>query len=141
MREFGDCETVYNNSTKVLCDPGSKNNRSKFRLENPKKAKFRVVKIDGCVIKEGIRCDYLVILSNKYELYIELKGSNVKHAIEQITTTIQKITADKSSLKSGFIASTRCPITSPEIQILKKKLRKKYNAKLIIKNGEITHKI
>ena len=74
------------------------------------------------------------------EIYIELKGSDVKHAVEQIATTIQKLGLNMSAAIC-FIASTRCPINSTQIQNLKKKFRKNYNAKLTIKNGEIVHKV
>jgi hypothetical protein len=57
MRDFQDCETVSTDPNIVVSDPGSRNNRSKFRLHNPKRASIRVVQVDGCVIKEGIRCD------------------------------------------------------------------------------------
>ena len=53
----------------------------------------------------------------------------------------QKVTVDISALKLGFIATTRCPLNSPEIQKIKKIFKRKYNVKLIIKNGEIIHKV
>lgn len=141
MINFGDCEKSNKNPTIVLHDKGSKNTRSKFRLENPNKSNIRLVQVDDCAIKEGLRCDYLVILPDKQELYIELKGRDVEHAVKQIESSIQKLTVDKLAKKFGFISSTRCPINSAQIQILKKKFKDKYNAKLIIKNGEIVHKI
>jgi len=79
-------------------------------------------------------------LPNEQEVYIELKGSDVKHAVEQISRSIDLLACNcHSVIKLCFIASTRCPINSTEIQNLKKKFRQKYNAKIIIKNGEITH--
>jgi hypothetical protein len=144
MKDFGKCERVREDTKIVITDPGSGNNRSKFRLENPNQLKIREVKVDDCVIKQGMRCDYLVIAPEQ-EIYIELKGSDVKHAVEQLATTIGhkhiKQLTDKSSLKLCFIASTRCPINSTEIQNLKKKFKQKYQAKLTIKNGEIIHKV
>jgi hypothetical protein len=140
MRDFQDCETVSSDPNIVISDPGSRNNRSKFRLHNPKRAAIRVVQVDDCVIKEGIRCDYLLVLPSEQEIYIELKGSDVKHAVEQISRSIDLLTCDCHSIvKLCFIASTRCPINSTEIQNLKKKFRQKYNAKITIKNGEINH--
>lgn len=147
MKDFGDCEKIRKDSKIVITDPGSDNNRSRFRLENPKKLKIRVIQVDDCVIKQGVRCDYLIIApsnnksSDSQEIYIELKGSDVKHAVEQIATTIEKLTDNISASKLCFIASTRCPINSTEIQNIKKKFRKKYQAKLTIKNGEIIHKV
>ena len=142
MKDFGNCETENSNSNIVITDSGSKNNRSKFRLDNPQRASIRVVQVDDCAITKGIRCDYLLILLDGQELYIELKGSDVRHAVEQIVESINQLTCHQQcTFKWCFIASTRCPINSTEIQILKKKFKKNYNAKLIIKNGEIIHKI
>lgn len=141
MKNFGNCEETTKDSKIVIKDAGSKNSRSKFRLENPKKTQVRIIAVDDCVIKEGKRCDYLVILENNQEIYIELKGSKVAYAVEQITATIPQVTADKSQLKLGFISSTRCPMTSPEIQKLKRIAKTKHSLKLTIKNGEIIHKI
>lgn len=145
MKDFGDCEKIRKDSKIVITDPGSKNNRSKLRLENPKKLEIRIIQVDDCVIKQGMRCDYFVIAPtnnkslNEQEIYIELKGSDVKHAVEQIATTIHQLTDNMSASKLCFIASTRCPINSTEIQNIKKKFKNKYQAKLTIKNGEIVH--
>ena len=46
-----------------------------------------------------------------------------------------------SADKLCFIASTRCPITSPQIQKFKKNFKRNYNARLTIKNGEITYTV
>lgn len=62
MKDFGQCEETRKDSKIVIKDAGSKNSRSKFRLENPDKTKVKIIKVDDCVIKEGKRCDYLVIL-------------------------------------------------------------------------------
>lgn len=140
MRDFQGCETISSDLNIALSDPGSRNNRSKFRLYNPKRVSIRVVQVDDCVIKEGVRCDYLLILPSEQEIYIELKGSDVKHAVEQIARSIDLLACNRHSVvKLCFIASTRCPINSTEIQNLKKKFRQKYNAQITIKNGEINH--
>ncbi|NET59491.1 MAG: hypothetical protein F6K47_26105 [Symploca sp. SIO2E6] len=59
MKRFPDCEIVKNDTNIVISDPGSRNNRSKFRLQNPNRASIRVVTIDDCVIKEGVRSHIL----------------------------------------------------------------------------------
>ena len=140
MRDFQECESLKSDSSIVITDRNSRNNRSKFCLNNPKRASIKVVQVDGCAIKEGVRCDYLLILPDGQELYIELKGSDIKHAVEQIAKSIDLLACNcYPIIKLCFIASTRCPINSTEIQNLKKKFRQKYNAQLTIKNGEITH--
>lgn len=132
------CEAERSDANIVVSDASSKNSRSRFRLKNPKKVSVRIIEVDGCAITEGVRCDYLLVLPTGQELYVELKGSNVKHAVEQIARSIDMLTCT-SIVKLCFIASTKCPISSTQIQVLKKKFRKKYNAKLTIKNGEIAH--
>ena len=141
MKNFGECEKTSKNSKIVLSDSGSKNNKSKFRLDNQKKAKIRVVRVDDCAIKQGLRCDYLLILPDNLEIYVELKGKNVEHAVKQLESSIKQLTDSLSAEKLCFVASTRFPITSPQIQKLKKNFKRNYNAKLTIKNGEITHKV
>ena len=141
MKDFGACEETKQDTQIVIKDSGSKNSRSKFRIQNPQKTKVRVIQVDDCVITTGKRCDYLVVLSDNQELYIELKGSKVSYAVEQIIASIPQLTADKSKPKLGFVCSTRCPINSTETQKLKKTARTKHNLKLTIKNGEIVHKI
>lgn len=141
MRDFGDCEKVNKNPNIVISDPGSKNNKSKFRINNPNRLEIRVIQVDNCVIKQGTRCDYLVILPNSLEIYIELKGKDVGHAVEQIEASIKQLTSSLSGEKLCFVASTRCPLTSPQIQKFKKKFKRDYNATLKMKNGEITHKV
>lgn len=140
MRNFRDCEKINSDLNIVVLDPSSRNNRSKFRLYNPKRAYIKIVQVDDCVIREGVRCDYLLILPDGEEFYIELKGANVQHAVKQIARSIETLACDcQSTSKQCFIASTRCPISSAEIQNLKKKFRHKYNAQLTIQNGEITY--
>lgn len=134
------CETVRKDPSIVVSDPGSRNNRSKFRLLNPKRVFIKIIRVDDCAIKEGIRCDYLLVLPSRQEIYIELKGSDVRHAVDQIARSIDLLTCtDKSQRKLCFIATTRCPLSSAQIQNLKKKFKKEYNATLTIKNGLISH--
>lgn len=141
MKNFGDCEEVKEAKKIVITDQKSKNKRSKFCLENPKQKEIRVITVDDCVIKEGIRCDYLIILPDAKEIYVELKGKDVKHAVQQIEASIKQLTSNSSAEKLCFIVSTRCPIISPQIQVIKKTFFKKYQAKLFIKNGKTTHKV
>lgn len=141
MKDFGECEQINKNSQIVLSDAGSKNKQSKFRLDNRKKAKIRVIRVDDCAIKQGLRCDYLVILPNNLEIYVELKGKDVEHAVKQLESSIKQLTDSFFAEKLCFIASTRCPITSPQIQKFKKNFKRRFNAKLTVKNGEIVYRI
>ena len=139
-----ECIETRQDSNIVVSDKGSKNNRSKFRLKIIGNASVQVITVDGCAIKEGVRCDYLLIpLKGKKlpikELYIELKGTDIKHAVEQIARSIELLTTGREVEKLCFVAVNRSPLTSPEIQKLKKRLKRKHNAKLTVKSGEIVY--
>ena len=44
--------------------------------------------IDGAVIRTGLRCDYLLINEDKSDAYlIELKGTDIVHAVDQLEAT------------------------------------------------------
>lgn len=55
-----------------------------------------VYKIDGNIITEGNKCDKLVLIQsdvqhNKWiEIFVELKGKDTDHAIEQLKATVDK---------------------------------------------------
>lgn len=122
-----------------------KENQSQIIIENPNQFKVCVVQVDGCAIQAGLRCDYLVIpdqqdIKKVIEIYIELKGSKISHAIEQLEATIKKLSDDPvKQEKVCIIISTRCPLTTPEIQNFKKDFKNKYNAKLEFKNRTYTY--
>ncbi len=129
MDGFGECEKITSQALIVL-----KEKRSKITLKNDLQTKVRLIQIDGCVIREGPRCDFLVINQKSIEHYIELKGSNVRRALIQIETTIKKVSSNsRQTKKHSFIISTRCPLLSPEIQAKKIYFKRRYNSTLNIK--------
>lgn len=60
-------------------------------LDNKASVSYQV---DGNIIKEGEKCDKLILVKyNKdewAEIFIELKGVDVSHAIDQLLTTLKK---------------------------------------------------
>lgn len=79
----------------------SSENRCTHVAKNPKGKYIRQFQVDGGVFskgKEPKRCDYLLLDdTDQRSYYIELKGSDVTAAIEQIESTISLI---GSSLKN-----------------------------------------
>lgn len=132
-----DCEARTRNRRIVL-----EENSRKITFTNDTCQEVRRIRIDGCVITDGIRCDYLLIDSIEIEYYVELKGSDVKHAVEQLKRTIELVSKEQwRQQKFCFIISSRCPLLTPKIQELKVRFKKKYNAELIIKNNAHEHKL
>lgn len=125
---FGNCEHIDDRPLIIV-----KENRCKITFRNPSRLQIRRIHIDGCVITEGLRCDYLLINRDAVEHYTELKGSDVRHALQQIEATIRAVGVN-SNQRKAFIISTRCPLMTTEIQQKQKYFKKNYNATLVIKN-------
>src|SRR5215212_8764900 len=102
-----DCHHLTNDPMIVLSDHKSK---SKMAFINNKRENVILVRVDDCVIKDGIRCDYLVISLLSKEHFVELKGGDIDHAIAQIERTIEILSVDKQKQeKLCFIVGTRSP--------------------------------
>lgn len=110
-----------------------KENKSCFRFLNPDQKEVKCIVVDGGAITDGFRCDHLLIDANKMEHFIELKGRDIPHAVEQLEASIQQLSSN-NGFKYSFIVSTRCPLSGSDIQIFKKKFKQKYHSELIIKN-------
>lgn len=69
-------------------------NKSKYIANNLNRNTIYLYKIDGDIIPSStseLRCDYLLENETNMDLYfIELKGTDLKHAIDQIYATIQR---------------------------------------------------
>lgn len=112
--------------------------RSRLTLINQDGAESIKITVDGCAIKDGIRCDFLHI-AKEIEMYIELKGQDIEHAIQQIETTMRRLSANfRTSPKTSYIICTRSPLSSTEIQHHARQFRSKYNSRLVIKSSPFT---
>lgn len=131
--EYGVCESKISDSKIVLIEK-----KAKITFLNSKNVLVRKVIIDDCVIKDGKRCDYLIIRENKEYAFIELKGSDVAYAVTQIEETIDKLKIDNFNRMYAFVVTYRCPLTTTEIQNLAKKMSKrKCSLKVLGSNKEI----
>jgi hypothetical protein len=68
-------------------------NKKKYELKN-KDHIVAVYQVDGKLIssKEISKCDNLIVdLDSKIAIFVELKGSNLRHAFEQIDSTITQL--------------------------------------------------
>lgn len=62
---------------------------SKVIFLNEVRHPFRKIKVDGCVVQNQTAADWVVSKPPVGDLVLELKGRNVDHAIEQVTTTLR----------------------------------------------------
>jgi hypothetical protein len=92
----------------------------------------KIIKVDGCAITSGCRCDFALISKEYPENFVELKGGDVQHAIVQLVTTVNKLSSDaKCGKKRCIIISTMNPLTSTQTQMQKVVFKKDYNALLL----------
>lgn len=76
-----------------------------------------VFQVDGCIICDGDKCDKLVLSKNPTDTktwighFVELKHSDVEHAIDQLEATIRHTVFKHPSLtrKYARIVATRFP--------------------------------
>lgn len=132
MKSLPECEE-YKSDAKIVLQE----NKSKITFLNPNQVKILTIRIDGCVIKDDeiLRCDYAIIPCDEVEIYVELKGSNVLHAVKQIESTIYLLSDNPQKIKKlCFVVSTRVPKLTTSIQQLQSQFKKKFNASFRIKN-------
>lgn len=112
--------------------------RSKVLFHNPERYEVQKIEVDGCVVPEDadeLRCDYLLLVDDAdVSVFVELKGSDIVHAVEQLKASSKKLSEHCKTNNFWIICSTRCPLigTVQNGHILS--ARKNFNAKLTIKN-------
>lgn len=129
-----NCRKTSNNKVFTF-----KENRSSLTLLNKDEVPSMTILVDGCEIKgDQIRCDYMHI-AKETEIYIELKGQDLTHAMDQIEKTMGLLSTDKKKQKKiSYIICTRSPLSSTEIQIFGRKFKERFNSKLVIKSSPFT---
>lgn len=107
----------------------------KMIFANPGRKRCLKVQVDGCAIKEGDKCDNLLKIDTDCggEYYVELKGTDVAHALVQVEETIKKLHNDASPVNAYIISTNVSPALTTKIQLFKVKFKKKYNANLKVK--------
>ncbi|KJR43136.1 hypothetical protein MCHI_000945 [Candidatus Magnetoovum chiemensis] len=118
-------------------------NGKTFTIENPKSRKVGKVTVDGCLIVIGKRCDYLFEIDNPITevMYVELKGSDIEHAYEQLCATIGDCKQKHGSIeKSCYIipSKVRKARGLASVESLQKKMLKEHGIKLVIRNNKHT---
>lgn len=89
---YPECEKPRRDKTITLKDHSG--GRSRYIGSNPKAKLIMQIEIDGCVISEQDKrkCDYLILdCIDNVSYFIELKGSNIGDAYEQIAATYLEI--------------------------------------------------
>ena len=79
--DFDGCVEVVRHRAIKIEDKGSKR---VLIVDNENESPLSRVRIDGCVIKQSTAADWLISKEHVGDLIVELKGSDVRHALRQI---------------------------------------------------------
>ena len=109
-------------------------NKRKCVFSNPQNNILTKVVVDGCQITEGVKCDFLVLDHNANEYFVELKGKDIPHALEQLESTIKQLSSTNNILKTAIIVTSRNPSNDTTMQRAKAFFKKKYKVDLLSKN-------
>ncbi len=118
---------------------------TKYIYENDSLDELTKYRVDGCLINDdNSKCDYLLLNCTKEVSYfVELKGSDLTKAVEQIDRSIDILHKDfKEYSVEARIVLTRVNTTdlkSTKLIRLESKV-KKLNGKLIKKTRQLTEK-
>jgi hypothetical protein len=126
------CNKLTSNSIISVAE----NNRN-FRIINASLFSVNEVAVDGCYITFGLRCDYLFEIINNEIIekifYVELKGSDIHHAILQLEETLLNCTTIHNNIKKEcYIIASKFPKAGTASQVMKKKFLTKNRIQLFI---------
>ena len=133
-QEIND-ECIESTTARIITCTGK---RCSIRFLNRSRRNILKILVDDCAIKDGLRCDYLVKSdNNRIEHFVELKGSDVNHAIRQIVSTIQALSVNpRIGIKHSYVIANRIPLATPSIQHYKALFKDSYNSSLTLKSRE-----
>ena len=115
-------------------------NRKKYLLHNDLRNNMAVFHVDGAMVqdKNTIKCDNLVLdTTGMKAIFVELKGTDLAHALQQINQTIDMMRDDISNCTkyARIVTSNRTNVpnirANPEYIKLYKKADVKISANLI----------
>ena len=114
-------------------------NKRKIIFLNSQRLPYERVDVDGCTINDGVRCDKLLLSADeREERYVELKGTDVMHAIEQLEETIKRLGEYTDNRHAYVISTNVAPAIDTKRQVKIKYFKERYCAELKIQEKQLT---
>lgn len=114
-------------------------NKRKIIFMNPQRLPYERVDVDGCTINDGVRCDKLLLSADeREERYVELKGTDVMHAIDQLEETIKRLGEYTDNRHAYVISTNVAPAIDTKRQAKIKYFKERYCAELKIQEKQLT---
>lgn len=109
---------------------------------NPNHELYQKVQVDGCTITDGIKCDKLLLSADEHEeRYVELKGTDVMHAIDQLEATILRLGEFEDNRHSYVICTNVAPAYTTQIQKKQMLFKRKYKSELVVRERQMMVKL
>lgn len=102
-------------------------NKARICFLNSNRKPYDRITVDGCVIREGNKCDFLLASCEFGDQYfVELKGENLEHAIIQLESTFTRLLDSREGvMRKAFVVSSNSGMRiSPYRQQLEKRFKK-----------------
>lgn len=115
-------------------------NKRKIIFLNPDRKDYKRVQVDGCAIDDKVtmRCDKLLVSADEHEeRYVELKGTEVMHAINQLESTIVRLGEFDYNRHAYVISTNVAPAFTTKIQQKALLFWKKYNSELLVREKQL----
>jgi len=139
---------IINPQTGERCDENVSDKKIKFSgpntstayLLNPKQLQVEKIKVDGCAIVEGSRCDWLARVTGTFaeDIFIELKKAcRIQRAAYQLEESVKKLSPTRGVKKRCVVVFTTNQVIGTELQQHKEHFKRKLNAVLLtIRSGQ-----
>lgn len=114
IENYEDCQAFNDTRSKAVFK--DKKVIRQFVAINKSSKMIKGLRVDDCLITDGLKCDYLLIIEAEEKLYfIELKGSDLIKAVEQINITLDKLLPSiDNKIVNGRIVLSK--VNTPDLQ-------------------------
>ena len=101
---------------------------------NPDREEYIRSRVDGCLVKNATAADWVLSKPETGDVVVELKGSDVAHALDQIAATIDfwKTNNLRCGKLSALVVCSKYPRVDTKVQRAKSRLAREFKAPLHI---------
>ncbi|MBB6004945.1 hypothetical protein [Arcicella rosea] len=104
----------FNDTRRIAVFKDDKESRE-FIVNNLRNKSLKKYRVDNCLISEGEKCDYLLVVEDEKLYFIELKGSDLIKAVSQINTSLDKLLSSFShNAVNGIIVLSK--VNTPDLR-------------------------
>jgi hypothetical protein len=119
-----------------------KEQKTTYKLSFGKRRCCVAYQIDGKIIREGNKCDFLILAKQDEEMenafwksiFVELKGTDVEHALKQLDATVSNPIFRHGSIneRHARIVAKSFPASksNPKFELAKRKFKATHNCSL-----------